>query len=129
MYNLPKIPWNPKKTSNVIPSKETSPFSPSIIKTTTIFSSTSTFLNTFVSWASYIASVLLKVGISPSKKNCVTCFIESPLKIVKNAFYFILKLLSFSRYLSFCHDFWSCRKNGLIRKIRLTSKFMTSQPG
>ena len=21
--------------------------------------------------------------------------------------------------------FWSCRKNGLIRKIRLTSKFMT----
>ena len=25
--------------------------------------------------------------------------------------------------------FWSCRKNGLIRKLRLTSKFMTSQPG
>ena len=25
--------------------------------------------------------------------------------------------------------FWSCRKNGLIRKIRLISKFMTSQPG
>ena len=25
--------------------------------------------------------------------------------------------------------FWSCRKNGLIRKKRLTSKFMTSQPG
>ena len=24
--------------------------------------------------------------------------------------------------------FWSYRKNGLIRKIRLTSKFMTSQP-
>ena len=63
------------------------------------------------------------------KKNCVICFIESPLKMVKNAFYFILKLLSFSRYLSFCHDFWSCRKNGLIRKIMLTSKFMTSEPG
>ena len=26
-------------------------------------------------------------------------------------------------------NFWSCRKNGLIRKISLTSKFMTSQPG
>ena len=26
-------------------------------------------------------------------------------------------------------DFWWCRKNGLIRKIGLTSKFMTSQPG
>ena len=25
--------------------------------------------------------------------------------------------------------FWSCRKNGLIRKIRLALKFMTSQPG
>ena len=23
---------------------------------------------------------------------------------------------------------WSCRKNGLIRRIRFTSKFMTSQP-
>ena len=29
----------------------------------------------------------------------------------------------------FVTTFWSCRKNGLIRKIRLTSKFMTSQPG
>ena len=25
--------------------------------------------------------------------------------------------------------FWSCRKNGLIRKIRLISKYMRSQPG
>ena len=25
--------------------------------------------------------------------------------------------------------FWSCKKNGLVRKIRLISKFMTSQPG
>ena len=38
---------------------------------------------------------------------------------------------------SFCsHDisvfvmtFWSCRKKGLIRKVRLISRFMTSQPG
>ena len=35
----------------------------------------------------------LKVGLSPSKNNCVICFIESPLKIMKNAFYFILKAL------------------------------------
>ena len=27
------------------------------------------------------------------------------LKLMKNAFYFILKAFSFSRYLSFCHDF------------------------
>ena len=29
----------------------------------------------------------------------------------------------------FVTTFWSCRRNGLIRKISLTSKFMTSQPG
>ena len=34
-----------------------------------------------------------KVGLSPSKKICVICFIESPLKMIKNAFYFILKAL------------------------------------
>ena len=28
----------------------------------------------------------------------------------------------------FVMTFWSCMKKGLIRKIRLTSKFMTSQP-
>ena len=34
-----------------------------------------------------------KVGLSPSKKNCVICFIESSLKLMKNAFYFILEAL------------------------------------
>ena len=29
----------------------------------------------------------------------------------------------------FVLTFWSCRKNRLIRKIRLISKFITSQPG
>ena len=38
-----------------------------------------------------ILKVILKVGPSPSKKNCFICFIESPLNIMKNAFYFILK--------------------------------------
>ena len=36
----------------------------------------------------------VKVGLSPSKKNCVICWTESPLKMVKNAFYFILEALS-----------------------------------
>ena len=39
------------------------------------------------------------------------------------------KLFSFSRYLNFCLDFLIKYKNGLIRKIRLISKLMTSQPG
>ena len=35
----------------------------------------------------------VKVGFSPSKKVYFICFIESPLKMMKNAFYFILKAL------------------------------------
>ena len=30
-----------------------------------------------------------KVGLPPSKKICVICLNESPLKMMKNAFYFI----------------------------------------
>ena len=53
---------------------------------------------------------------------------ESPLKMMKNAFYFTFQLFSFSRYLSFYLDFLVMYKNGLIRKIRLILRFMTSQP-
>ena len=35
----------------------------------------------------------IKVGLSPSKKNCVICFIESHLRMMKNAFNFILNAL------------------------------------
>ena len=34
-----------------------------------------------------------KVGLSPSKKICFVFFDESPLKMMKNAFYLILKAL------------------------------------
>ena len=37
------------------------------------------------------------------------------------------KLFLFSRYLSFCLDFLVMQQNGLIRKIRLVSNFITSQ--
>ena len=49
--------------------------------------------------------------------------------MMKNAFYFISKALFVLKIFTFRHDFWSCRKKDLIRKIRLTSKFMTSQSG
>ena len=39
------------------------------------------------------AASSFKVGLSPSKKICVICLIEIPLKMMKNAFYFILKAL------------------------------------
>ena len=35
----------------------------------------------------------LKVGFTPSEKVCVICFIKGPLKMMKNAFNFILKAL------------------------------------
>ena len=47
----------------------------------------------------------LKVGLSPSEKNCVMCLLESPLKIMKNTFYFILKGLFGLKIFRFCHDF------------------------
>ena len=40
-----------------------------------------------------IYSTWIKVGLSPSKKICIICFIESPLKMIKNVFYFILEPL------------------------------------
>ena len=40
-----------------------------------------------------ILVLLFKVGFSSSKKICIICFIESPLKMTKNIFYFILKPL------------------------------------
>ena len=39
------------------------------------------------------------------------------------------KLSLFSRYLNFCRDFLVMQKKRLIRKIRLSLKFMTSQLG
>ena len=40
----------------------------------------------------------------------------------------MLEALSILRYLDFCPDCWLCRKR-LMRKLRLISKFMTSQSG
>ena len=59
-------------------------------------------------------------------KNCFIGLNESPLKMMKNAFYFILKALFVLKIFSV--DFLAMQNNSLIRKIGLTSKFMTSQP-
>ena len=66
-----------------------------------------------------------KVGLSPFKENCVVCFNESPLKVMRDAFYFILKAIFVFKIFKFL----SCRENGVIRNRRLISKFMKSQPG
>ena len=54
---------------------------------------------------------------------------ESSLKIMKNACYFTLKSLFFFRYLNFYPDFFGYVENGLIRKLMLISKIVTSKTG
>ena len=63
-----------------------------------------------------------KVGLSPSKKICVICLIERPLKMMRNALYFILKALLLSRYLSFCHDFLVMQEKWLDQIDKITFK-------
>ena len=70
-----------------------------------------------------------KVGLSPSKKIYVIYFIESPWNMTKNVFCSILKALFVLKIFKFCHAFLVYRKNASIKKIRLISKFITSQPG
>ena len=49
--------------------------------------------------------------------------------MMKNAFYFMLKFLLVLEVLTFLSYFCTMSKNDLIRKLRLISKFMTSQTG
>ena len=57
----------------------------------------------------------------------VHSLVEISLKMMKNVFYFMLKSLFVLEY--FCLDYLVTWKNGLTRKLRLISKFMTSQTG
>ena len=69
---------------------------------------------------------ILKGALSSLKQFSVT---ESSLKMIKNAFYFISKAYLVLKILfSFCFEFLVMCKNDLIRKIRLISKFIRSQP-
>ena len=77
---------------------------------------------------SYIVVPVIKVG--SSKKIYVVCLIWKPYKNDENCFLFHLKSSFRSQDIyDFVTTFWRCGKNGLIRKIRSTSKFMMSQPG
>ena len=71
-----------------------------------------------------------KVGLSCFKKTCFISFNERPLKMMNSAPHFILKPLFVPNIFTFLSwIFRHVEKNELIRKIRLISKFMTSQPG
>ena len=71
-----------------------------------------------------------KVGLSLSKKNYFYLLQWKPFKNNEKRFLFHLKSSFHSQDIwIFVLTFWSCRGNGLIRKIRLISKFLTQQPG
>ena len=74
------------------------------------------------------ANSIFKARLPPFQKGYISCLIESLLEMMKNAFYFILKVLFVLKIFNFFFFtiFWSCRKKGLIKLI---SKFTTSQPG
>ena len=71
----------------------------------------------------------IKVGLSPSEKTCLICFNESPLKIMENTFYFILKALFVFKIFKFLPWRFGHVEKSFIRKIRLISTFIASQPG
>ena len=71
----------------------------------------------------------IKVGLSPSKKILRYLLHWKPFRSFEKCFLCHLKSSFRSRdILVFDTTFWSCRKHGLIRKISVTSKLMTSQP-
>ena len=71
----------------------------------------------------------LKVKLSPSRK--LYYFVHwKPFKNYEKWFLFHLKSSFCSQDIQvFVMTFWPCMRKGLIRKIRLISKFMTSQQG
>ena len=75
------------------------------------------------------SSLVLKVFKGPL--SCLKLFLatESPLKIMKNAFYFTLKDLSFLGYLNFCSHVFGLVGKRFDKKVRLISNLMTSQTG
>ena len=60
---------------------------------------------------------ILKAGSHLPKKICVICLIESPLKVMKNAFYFILKALFVVKIINFLsRRFGHAEKTALLER-------------
>ena len=80
---------------------------------------------------SWIKGTSVKKSGSPLPKKFVLNFLQwKPFKNNLKAFYFILKVLFVYKIFKFLSWlFGHVEKNDLIRKIRLTSKIMTSLPG
>ena len=68
------------------------------------------------------ADIVILMSDSHLPKKFVICSIKSPLKIIKNAFYFILKALFVLKILSFCHDILVMYEKQLDQKEKVYFK-------
>ena len=94
------------------------------------YSSIESVINIFMTLLPWVFILHVFKALSHFRKIYFICFNESPLKMRKNVFYFILKALFVLKRFKFL--FWlfgRVKKTGLIRKITLISRFMASQPG
>ena len=84
----------------------------------------------FILDLTFFYSFTLKSESLTLQKNLCYLLHRNPFKSDEICFLFHLESFFRSQDIKvIVLTFWSCRKNGLIRKIRLISKFMTSQPG
>ena len=64
----------------------------------------------------------MKAGLSTSKKVIFVCSNESPSKMMKSAFYFMLKALFVLKHLSFCPDIFDHVEKRLLKEAKFNFK-------
>ena len=67
-------------------------------------------------------NVFLKSDSHLPDKFIFICFIDSPLKMIKNTFYFILKVFPFTKYLNFCLDILVAQKKRFNYENKISFK-------
>ena len=81
------------------------------------------------SWGNILSCtsvVEIKAGLPLSKKLDFICLYETIFKIMKNAFYFILKFFPFIGYLNFCPDSFGYVRKRLDKKANVDFKFYSN---
>ena len=71
---------------------------------------------------SELCSGILKVGLSPFKKVNFICFYKSPLKVMKNAFYLMLKALFVLEIFIFLSRIFGCVEKRFDKKAKVNFK-------
>ena len=90
-------------------------------------------LNKYASVCSHKSSfwiTRIKIGLTPFKESSFIWFNESPLKLLKNTFYFILKTLLFLNIFKLLSWYFAhVKKAAWLQRDKINLKIMASQPG